>query len=61
MFSSHDLAALLVTKLIQHSLFTLKMPAYLLFLDAKSAYDTVKPEILARNLYMTGMDGNSVS
>ena len=59
--SSHDLAALLVTELIQHSLFTLKMPAYLLFLDAKSAYDTVKPEILARNLYMTGMDGNSLT
>ena len=41
--SSHELAALLVTEIIQHSLYTLKEPIYLLFLDAKSAYDTVAP------------------
>ena len=57
--SSHDLAALLVTEVIQHSLFTLKEPAYLLFLDAKSAFDRVLPELLIRNLYSAGMDGCS--
>jgi hypothetical protein len=35
--SSHELAALLDTEVVQHSLFSLKEPAYLLFLDAKSA------------------------
>ena len=57
--SSHELAALLVTEVVQHSIFTLKQPAYLLFLDAKSAYDTVKPEMLIKNLYTAGMDGNT--
>ena len=58
--SSHELAALLVTELVQHSLYTLKEPAYLLFLDAKSAFDNVKPEILAKQMFMAGMDGNSL-
>ena len=57
--SSHELAALLVTEVVQHSLYTLKQPAYLLFLDAKSAYDKVKPETLIKKLYTSGMDGNS--
>ena len=58
--SSHELAALLVTEVVQHSLFSLKEPAYLLFLDAKSAYDTVKPEKLIKNMYTAGMDGNTI-
>ena len=58
--SSHELAALLVTEVVQHSLFSLKEPAYLLFLDAKSAYDTVKPERLIKNMYTAGMDGNTI-
>ena len=57
--SCHDLAALLVTEIIQHSLYTLKEPAYMLFLDAQSAFDRVLPELLIRNLYSAGMDGNS--
>ena len=48
--SSHELAALLVTEIIQHSVYTLKEPAYLLFLDAKSAFDKVVPEMLIRNM-----------
>ena len=48
--SSHELAALLVTEPIQHSLYTLKEPIYLLFLDAKSAFDTVMPELLIKNM-----------
>ena len=34
-------------------------PAYLLFLDAKSAFDRVLPELLVRSLYLAGMNGNS--
>ena len=57
--SCHELAALLVTELIQHSSNTLQEPAYFLFLDAKSAFDRVLPELLIRQLYLTGMDGNT--
>ena len=57
--SSHELAALLVTEVVQRSIYTLKEPAYLLFLDAKSAFDRVLPELMIRSLYVTGMDGNS--
>ena len=59
--SSHELAALLVTELIQHSLYTLKEPIYLLFLDAMSAYDTVMPKLLIKNMYLAGMEGNSLT
>ena len=59
--SSHELAALLVTELVQHSLFTLKEPVYLLFLDAKSAFDTVVPEMLVKNMYIAGMDGSTIT
>ena len=58
--SSHELAALLVTEIIQHSKFTLKQPLYLLFLDARSAFDVVVPELMVRNLYLAGMEGNSL-
>ena len=57
--SCHELAALLVTELVQHSIHTLREPAYLLFLDAKSAFDRVLPELLIRELYLAGMDGNT--
>ena len=59
--SCHELAALLLTEVIQHSACTLKEPAYLLFLDAKSAFDKVVPELLIRNLYLAGMDGNTTN
>ena len=59
--SCHELAALLVTEVVQHSLWSLKEPAYLLFLDAKSAFDKVLPEMLIRNLFNSGMRGNSVN
>ena len=59
--SSHELAALLITEAIQYSLWSLKEPAYLLFLDAKSAFDKVLPELLIRNLYLSGMDGSSIN
>ena len=58
--SSHELAAVLVTELIQHSIHVSKQPLFLLFLDARSAFDTVVPEMLIRNLYLSGMDGDSL-
>ena len=59
--SCHDLAALLVTEVVQHSVYTLKQPAYLLFLDARSAFDRVVPELLIRSLYLAGMNGNTTN
>ena len=58
--SSHDLASLLITESVQSSIFTLRQPVYLLFLDAKSAFDTVVIEFLIRNLYLAGQTGNSL-
>ena len=58
--SSHELAALLITETIQHSLHHLKQPLFLLFLDARSAFDTVVVEFLVRNLFFTGMKGHSL-
>ena len=47
---SHELAALLVTITIQHSLNN-KLPAFVILLDAESAFDLVRREILVRRLY----------
>ena len=58
--SSHELAALLVTECIQHSLHHLKQPIFLLFLDAKSAYDYVLKELLIKNLYFAGTSGDTL-
>ena len=58
--SSHELAALLITEAIQHSVNTSKKPIFLLFLDAQSAFDSVVSKYLARNLYLTGMEGDSL-
>ena len=59
--SSHELAAVLLTETIQYSLFTLKQPVYVLYLDAQSAFDVVLRELLIRNLFHnTGTSGNSL-
>ena len=39
--SSHDLAALLLTEVVQHRLYRDRGPVFALFLDAKSAFDVV--------------------
>ena len=43
--SSHELASLLVTEVIQYSLNVLDQPVYLLVLDAESAYDRCPRQI----------------
>ena len=58
--TSHELASLLVTETIQHSLYNLKEPLFMLLLDARSAFDTVVTKFLVRNLYLTGMTGSSL-
>ena len=58
--SSHELAAVLLTEAIQHSLYTLKQPCYILFLDAQSAFDVVLTELLVRNLFNCNTSGHSL-
>ena len=58
--SSHELAALLLTETIQHSLHTLGEPLYVLYLDARSAFDRVVIELLVRNLYLSGTRGHQL-
>ena len=47
----HDMAALLLTTTIQHSL-SMKKPIFVLLLDAKSAFDLVLRQILVRRLFL---------
>ena len=57
--SNHELASLLVTEAVQVSK-SAKLPIFLLFLDAKSAFDSVIIPYLVRNLFISGMNGHSV-
>ena len=52
--SSHDLAALLLTETIQYSLHCLK-PLFVLYLDARSAFELVRSRFLINNLYHYGI------
>ena len=52
--SSHELAALLLTECIQHSLFTSKTPLFCIFLDAKSAFDKIIREFCVKSAYLAG-------
>ena len=42
-----------LTSNIQHSLFSLKLPIFILYLDAQSAFDVVLREMLIKNLYFS--------
>ena len=53
--SSHELASLLVSELIQHSLNVLRKPLYILYLDARSAFDLVIREFVICKLYGYGI------
>ena len=52
--SSHELAALLFTECIHHSIFTVKKPLFALLLDAKSAFDKIVRQCAIRNAYLAG-------
>jgi hypothetical protein len=59
--SCHELAAVLLTETIQHSLFSLKLPIFILYLDAQSAFDVVLRELLIKNLYFScNTNGHSI-
>lgn len=53
--SSHELASLLITELIQHSLNVSDRPVYLLALDAQSAFDRCLRQILCCELYKASL------
>ena len=59
--TSHDLAALLLTETIQASVNRDKKPVYMLFLDARSAFDSVLRKILVNNLFHTGTSGQCLA
>ena len=59
--SSHELAAILLTETIQHSLYVSKKPLFALYLDAKSVFDNVLRQLLVRNLYMCGTSSSSIN
>ena len=59
--SSHELAALLVTEVIQHSLHVSELPIFPFSLDAQSAFDRCHRQILSTKLYKAGMDGSALA
>ena len=58
--SSHELAALLVTEIVQYSLNVSDKPVYLLVLDAESAYDRCLRQILCNELFRAGVTGSAL-
>ena len=58
--SSHDLAGLLLTESIQNSLHYETVPLYVLYLDARSAFDRVVRQLLVRNLFYSGTTGHQL-
>ena len=59
--SSHGLAALLLTETLQYSKHVLHQPAFVLYLDARAAFDNVLIPLLIRNLYICGTVGEGLS
>ena len=58
--SSHELAALLLTETVQHSLFTAMRPLFVLLLDAKSAFDKILAEFIIKNAFLAGSRGQGL-
>ena len=58
--SSHEIAALLTTEVIQYSHHIRKEPVYLLLLDAKSAFDRCLRQILVCELFKAGVEGDAL-
>ena len=55
---SHEMGALLLSEVINHSLHTNNKPVFALFLDARSAFDRTIREILIKKLFLVGTTGN---
>ena len=58
--SSHELACLLVTELIQYSLNIADKPVYLIILDAEYAFDRCLRQILCTELFKSGVTGSAL-
>ena len=58
--SSHELASLLITEIVQHSLNITDQPVYFLVVDAQSAYDRCLRQILCTELFMAGISGSAM-
>ena len=58
--SSHELAALLLTESIQHSMHVARSPLFILMLDAKSAFDKILKEFIIRNAFLAGTHGQGL-
>ena len=59
--SNHELAALLVTEVIQHSLNVSKKPVFLFSLNAQSAYDRCLRQVLSTQLYKADITGSALT
>ena len=59
--SSHELASLLITEVIQHSLYVKNMPVYMLSLDAQSAFDRCLRQILVNELHRAEIPGAAIA
>ena len=59
--SNHEMAALLVTEVIQYSLNVAKKPVFLIALDAQSAFDRCLRQILSTQLYKANITGSALS
>ena len=57
--SSHELASLLLTECIQHSLYIAKSLVFILYLDAKSAFNNLLRQLLVRKLFFAGTSGQT--
>ena len=58
--SSHELAAITLTEVINYSIKFKSRPTYVLYLDARSAFDLVLREFLVSDLYDIGMRDQSL-
>ena len=58
--SSHELAALLLTECIQHSLYSAKKPLFIILLDAKSAFDKILGENIIKSAFLAGSRGQGL-
>ena len=58
--SSHELAALLLTEVIEYSMHTSNQPLYLLALDAQSAFDRCLRQVLTSEMYKSGMPAAAI-
>ena len=58
--SSHELASLLVTEVLQYSVYVNNKPVFLLALDAQSAFDRCLRQILCSEMYKSGVSASAI-